>query len=179
MDVTEEVLERARKIRMVLLDVDGVLTDGRLFLASDGSEGRAFNIRDGHGVRMGQRGGLMFGILSGRESKVVTDRAEELYITEVHQRVFEKIERYGEIVDRLELKDEAVCFVGDDLVDLPVLHRVGLAVAPADADEHVRKHVHWVTSRSGGDGAVREVIDLLLHARGKWDLVTRRYFDKG
>ncbi|MDX1390062.1 MAG: HAD hydrolase family protein, partial [Acidobacteriota bacterium] len=142
-------------------------------------EGRAFNIRDGHGVRMGQRGGLMFGILSGRESKVVTDRAEELYITEIHQRVFDKIERYVEIVDRLQLGDEEVCFVGDDLVDLPVIHRVGLAVAPADADEHVRRHAHWVTRRNGGDGAVREVIDLLLHARDKWDVVTRRYFDRG
>ncbi len=179
MDVTEEVLERAGKIRMVLMDVDGVLTDGRLFMFSDGSEGRAFHVRDGHGVRMGQRGGLMFGILSGRESKVVTDRAQELYITEVHQRVFEKIERYSEIVDRLQLADEEVCFVGDDLVDLPVIHRVGLAVAPADADVHVREHVHWVTTRKGGDGVVREVIDLLLHARDQWDVVTRRYFDRG
>ena len=179
MDVTDEVLDRARKIRMVLMDVDGVLTDGRLFMFSDGSEGRVFHVRDGHGVRMGQRGGLMFGILSGRESGVVTNRTEELYITEVHQRVFDKIERYSEIVDRLQLADEAVCFVGDDLVDLPVINRVGLAVAPADADEHVRKHVHWVTSRNGGDGAVRQVIDLLLHASGKWDVVTQRYFDRG
>jgi 3-deoxy-D-manno-octulosonate 8-phosphate phosphatase (KDO 8-P phosphatase) len=161
------------------MDSDGVLTDGRLYMYSDGVEGRAFNVRDGHGIRMAQRGGLMFGIISGRESKVVADRAEELYITEVHQHVFDKLERYTEIVDRLGLADDAVCYIGDDLVDLPVLSRVGLSVAPADANDQVRKQVHWVTGRNGGEGAVREVIDALLQARGKWDAVTRRYFENG
>jgi 3-deoxy-D-manno-octulosonate 8-phosphate phosphatase (KDO 8-P phosphatase) len=179
MGVSDEIRERAGKIRLVLMDSDGVLTDGRLFMFSDGSEGRAFNVRDGHGIRMAQRGGLMFGIISGRESQIVAERAEELYITEVHQRVFDKLERYKEIVDRLGLADEAVCYIGDDLVDLPVLSRVGLAVAPADADDQIRECVHWVTSRQGGEGAVREVIDLLLQARDKWDAVTRRYFDNG
>lgn len=176
MEVSEEILERARKISLVLMDVDGVLTDSRIFMFSGGTEGRGFSARDGHGIRMGQRGGLMFGILSGRESSVVTDRAEELYITEIHQGLFDKLERYREILERLQLSDEAVCYIGDDLVDVPVMRRVGLAVAPAGSEEEVLRVAHWVTRRSGGEGAVREVVDLLLHVKGKWETVTERYF---
>ena len=179
MEVSEEVVERARKIRLVLMDVDGVLTDSRIYMFSDGTEGRAFSTRDGHGIRMGQRGGLMFGILSGRESRVVIDRAEQLYITEIHQGIFDKNERYAEILERFQLSDEAVCFIGDDLVDVPVMRRVGLAVAPAGSEEGVIQVAHWVTRRSGGQGAVREVVDLLLRAKGKWETVTERYFKEG
>lgn len=175
-EVSSQVMERARRIRLVLLDVDGVLTDGRIFVYSDGTEGRAFHVRDGHGIRMGQRGGLMFGLLSGRESRVVTDRAEELYITEVHQGVLDKGARYEEIVERLRIPDEQVSYVGDDLVDVPILRRVGLGVAPADAVPEAIAAAHWLTSRRGGDGAVREVVDLLLRATGKWNTLTERYF---
>jgi 3-deoxy-D-manno-octulosonate 8-phosphate phosphatase (KDO 8-P phosphatase) len=171
-----EILERARKVRLVLMDVDGVLTDGKVHMHSDGTEGRSFNVRDGHGIRMGQRGGLMFGIISGRESRVVSDRAEELYITEVHQGVFDKVERYTEILQRFQLEDDAVCYVGDDLVDVPLMSRVGLAVAPADAEEEVIRVAHWVTRRRGGDGAVREVVNMLLRVSDKWGMVTDRYF---
>ena len=100
MDASQEIIDRAGKISLVLMDSDGVLTDGRILMYSDGSEGRGFSVRDGHGIRMGQRGGLMFGIVSGRESRVVADRAEELYITEVHQGIFDKVERYKEILER-------------------------------------------------------------------------------
>lgn len=170
-----EILDRAAKVRFVLLDVDGVLTDGRLLVFSDGTEGRAFHARDGHGIRMGQRAGLHFGLLSGRESRVVADRASELYITEVHQGVLDKGARYREICTRLGLPDEAVCYVGDDVVDVPVLRRVGLAVAPADAVPEALEAAHWVAGRRGGDGVVREVVDLLLHAGGKWGAVADRY----
>ena len=176
MDASQEIIDRAGKISLVLMDSDGVLTDGRILMYSDGSEGRGFSVRDGHGIRMGQRGGLMFGIVSGRESRVVADRAEELYITEVHQGIFDKVERYKEILERFELPPEAVCYIGDDLVDVPVLRKVGLAVAPANAEKSVREIVHWVTPSSGGNGAVRELVDLILHAKGKWDMVTERYF---
>jgi 3-deoxy-D-manno-octulosonate 8-phosphate phosphatase (KDO 8-P phosphatase) len=128
---------------------------------------------------MGQRGGLMFGILSGRESRVVADRAEELYITEVHQGLFDKLQRYEEILARFELPSEAVCYIGDDLVDLPVMRRVGLAVAPADAEEGARTAAHWVTPRGGGRGAVRDLVDLILRAKGKWAAVTERYYKEG
>jgi 3-deoxy-D-manno-octulosonate 8-phosphate phosphatase (KDO 8-P phosphatase) len=176
MDASQEIIDRAAKISLVLMDNDGVLTDGRILMYSDGSEGRGFCARDGHGIRMGQRGGLMFGIVSGRESRVVADRAEELYITEVHQGIFDKVERYREILERFELPPEAVCYIGDDLVDVPVLRKVGLAVAPANAEEGVREIAHWVTPSAGGHGAVRELVDLILRAKGKWAMVTERYF---
>lgn len=175
MEVTREILERAGKISLTLLDVDGVLTDGRIFMFADGNEGRAFSVKDGHGIRMGQRGGLMFGILSGRESRVVADRAQELYITEVHQGVFNKLERYGEILDRIQLRDDAVCYIGDDLVDVPLMKKVGFAVAPADAEQEVIDVAHYVTRRKGGEGAVREVVNLIMRAKGKWESVTDRY----
>ena len=168
--------QRARRIEWVLMDSDGVLTDGRIWMSSDGEEQRSFHVRDGHGIRMGQRGGLSFGIISGRESKVVSQRAEELDIEEVHQRIYDKLGRYDEILARLGLDDAAVCYIGDDLVDLPVLRRVGLAAAPADADADVLAACHWVSSHAGGHGAVRELIELLLRSRGTWPAVTERYF---
>jgi 3-deoxy-D-manno-octulosonate 8-phosphate phosphatase (KDO 8-P phosphatase) len=171
-----EVRERASRVRMVLLDVDGVLTDGRLHMGSDGTEGRTFHVRDGHGIRMGQRGGLLFGILSGRESRVVSNRAAELYITEVHQGVFDKLQRLNEILERLLLPIDGVCFVGDDLVDVPVMRRVGLAAAPCDAMPEARQAAHYVTACAGGRGAVREVVDLVLRASGRWDQATERFF---
>jgi 3-deoxy-D-manno-octulosonate 8-phosphate phosphatase (KDO 8-P phosphatase) len=171
-----EVLERGRNIRLVLLDVDGVLTDGRLFMGASGDEIRAFHVRDGLGIRLGQRGGLLFGLISGRESKIIADRAEELYITEVHQRVFDKSEKLNEILRRLDLSADQVCYIGDDLVDLPVLRRVGLSAAPADAVPEILKAVHYVATCRGGLGAVREVVDLLLRAKGAWEKVTARFF---
>lgn len=174
-DDRKEVLERVQKVRFVLMDVDGVLTDGRLFMGSAGEEIRAFHVRDGLGIRMGQRAGLLFGIITGRQSRTVTDRAEELYITEVHQGVLDKSERLDEILGRIKLEPEQVCFIGDDLVDLPVLRRVGFAAAPADAVPEVLETVHYVSSRAGGDGAVRDVVDFLLRSQGKWDAITARF----
>jgi 3-deoxy-D-manno-octulosonate 8-phosphate phosphatase (KDO 8-P phosphatase) len=170
-----EVQEKAKKIEFVLMDVDGVLTDGKLYMGSKGEESKAFHVRDGLGVRMGQRGGLLFGIITGRESKVVADRAEELYITEVHQRVFEKEERFEEIMARLKFTEEQVCFIGDDLVDLPIMRRVGLSASPADAMPEILEAVDYVCARRGGEGAVREVVDLLLRAKNKWEAVTSRF----
>ena len=175
-EAPRDILDRAARIRLVLLDVDGVLTDGRLLQYSDGTEGRAFHVRDGYGIKMGQRLGLEFGILSGRSSKVSESRARELAIEEVHIGVLEKEERYEEILRRLDLTDEEVCYVGDDLVDVPVLRRAGLGVAPAGASEEATLAARWVTERAGGDGAVREVITLILKAQGKWEGISGAYF---
>jgi 3-deoxy-D-manno-octulosonate 8-phosphate phosphatase (KDO 8-P phosphatase) len=174
-ELTADVRERASRVKLVLLDVDGVLTDGRITLSADGEESKSFHVRDGHGIRMGQRGGLLFGFISGRESRVVSLRAEELYVTEVHQGIPDKLVPYDDIRSRLRLDESAVCFVGDDLVDAPVMRRVGLAVAPADAHVAIRELAHWVTPSAGGRGAVREVVDALLHATGRWDDVTARH----
>jgi 3-deoxy-D-manno-octulosonate 8-phosphate phosphatase (KDO 8-P phosphatase) len=176
MEIDPGLRERASKVRVVLMDVDGVLTDSRILMFSDGTEGRGFSARDGQGIRLGQRGGLNFGIISGRESPVVAKRAEELYITEVHQGVFDKLERYEELLRRLQVSDDDACYIGDDLVDAPVMSRVRLAVAPADAAAEVREVAHWVTPRRGGDGVVRDVVDLILRAQDKWGAVTGRYF---
>src|SRR5262245_61640208 len=124
---------------------------------------------------MARRAGLQFGILSGRTSKVVTDRAAELGITEVHQGVQDKAARFGQILEKLDLAPDAVCFVGDDIVDVPVLRRAGLAVAPADAEETALATSHFVTRARGGEGAIREVVELVLRAQGTWDRTTERY----
>jgi 3-deoxy-D-manno-octulosonate 8-phosphate phosphatase (KDO 8-P phosphatase) len=175
-DSDTELAARARKIRLVLFDSDGTLTDGRIIVSSDGTETRAFDVRDGHGIRMGQQGGLVFGVISGRESEVLGRRAEELDFEEIHQRVLDKAGRLDDILSRRDLTPEQVCFMGDDLIDLPVMRRIGLAVAPADAQPEVLAAAHYVTRRAGGRGAARELIDLLLRANGSWDRVTARYF---
>lgn len=173
---SSEILEKGKKIELVLMDVDGVLTDGRLIMGSGGEEARAFHVRDGLGIRLGQRGGLLFGLISGRESKIVADRAEELYITEIHQGVFDKVAKLDEVMGRLKVELDQVCYIGDDLVDLQVLSGVGLSAAPADAVPEVLEAVDLVCTCRGGRGAVREVVDLLLRAKGKWESVTARFF---
>ncbi len=142
---------------------------------SSGVESRSFFVRDGLGIRVGQECGLVFGIISGRESAVVTRRAAELGIVEVHQRVLDKAERLSEIRDRLDVPPEAVCFMGDDLIDLPAMQLAGLAAAPRDADATAREAAHFVTRSEGGRGAVRELIDLVLRANGKSEAVLRRF----
>lgn len=174
-DIPPDVAERARVVRLVVLDADGVLTDGRLYVAPGGHDGRAFHTRDGFGIRLGQRAGLRFGIISGRDCRVVADRGAELSIEEIHQGESDKPGRLREILDRLQLSEEAVCYIGDDLPDLPVMRRVGLAAAPADAAPEVRSMAHWVTERPGGQGAVREVIELILRASGSWERMIERY----
>ncbi len=170
-------MERAGKVRLVLLDVDGVLTDGRIYVTSDGQDARAFDVTDGHGIVMGRHAGLQFGIVSGRRSAAVGLRAAELQIEELHQRVLDKAACVREILERRELPPEAVCFVGDDMIDVPAMRLAGFAVAPSDAVAEVRQRAHYVTGRGGGRGAVREVVELILRASNKWNGVTARYFD--
>lgn len=168
--------ERLRNIRLLLLDVDGVMTDGRIIFDSNGVESKFFNVKDGHGIKMVQRAGIEVGIISGRGSVVVSNRAAELGISLVYQKALDKLTPYQEILERTELTDAQVAFMGDDVIDIPVLRRVGFAVAPADAVDEVFPHVHFTTRNRGGWGAVREVCDLLLRGQGKWDEITARYF---
>jgi 3-deoxy-D-manno-octulosonate 8-phosphate phosphatase (KDO 8-P phosphatase) len=168
--------ERLRKIRLLLLDVDGVMTDGRIIFDSNGIESKFFNVKDGHGIKMVQRAGIEVGIISGRGSVVVSNRAAELGISLVYQKALDKLTPYQEILERTELTDDQVAFVGDDVIDIPVLRRVGFAAAPADAVDDVFPHVHFTTRNRGGWGAVREVCDLLLRGQGNWDEITSRYF---
>ncbi|HXC93773.1 MAG TPA: HAD-IIIA family hydrolase [Geobacteraceae bacterium] len=168
--------ERLKKIRLLLLDVDGVMTDGRIIFDSNGVESKFFNVKDGHGIKMLQRAGIEVGIISGRESKVVANRATELGIERVFQKATDKLSPYLRILADTGFSDDEVAFVGDDLIDIPVLKRVGFAAAPADAVAEVLPFVHFVTRNPGGFGAVREISDMLLKAQGTWDELTARYF---
>jgi len=158
---------KAKKIKLLLLDVDGVLTDGSIILDSQGNEFKAFHVRDGHGIKMAQRAGIIVGMITGRKSEAVNIRARELGIQEVHQGSREKIAVYDAILSKYGLADEAVAYMGDDVVDLDILKRTGVAVSVADADPAVKPYVDLVTKAAGGRGAVREFINLILKHQGK------------
>ena len=168
-EVDQLIIDRARKIKLLVLDCDGVLTDGRIIMLPDGDETKAFDVKDGHAMVMAQRAGLRIAIISGRQSSVVRARAKELGVAHLFEMAWVKTEPYEKVLAEEELNDEAVCYVGDDVVDIPLLRRAGLAVAVADAVEETKEYSHIVTTRRGGRGAVREVIQLILKAQGKWD----------
>jgi 3-deoxy-D-manno-octulosonate 8-phosphate phosphatase (KDO 8-P phosphatase) len=166
---------RADKIRLLLFDVDGVLTDGRILLHADGTESKVFDIKDGTAMVWALRLGFTVGFLSARTSKATAQRAAQLGITLVHQGVASKLETYEQIADELLLEDDQIAYMGDDILDLPVLSRVGLAAAPADASADVLSRVHWVSKRNGGAGAARELIELVLRTQGQWDSILATY----
>jgi len=161
------VQTKAKNIKLLLLDVDGVLTDGRIILDNQGNEQKAFHVRDGHGIKLAQKAGIIIGIITGRKSEVVNIRARELGITEVHQGAHEKIVVYDQILKKYGLRDAEVAYMGDDVVDLAIFKRVGLAVTVADADPAVKPFIDMVTRAAGGRGAVRELINLILKKQGK------------
>ena len=164
---TQNISSKAKKIKLLLLDVDGVMTDGTIILDNQGNETKAFHVRDGHGVKLAQKAGIIIGIITGRSSEVVNVRARELGIQEVHQGAKEKIIVYDSLVSKYGLRDEEVAYIGDDIVDVSIFKRVGLAAAVADADPSVRSHVDVITKTEGGRGAVREVINLILKNRDR------------
>src|SRR5918911_5742005 len=158
------VAAKAALVRLVLFDVDGVLTDGTILMHADGTESKQFDIKDGTAIVWALRLGLTVGFLSARSSASTAQRAAQLGVTLVHQGVASKLETYGHIVDELLLDDEQVAYMGDDVLDLPVLSRVGLSAAPADAAPDVRARVRLVSAARGGDGAERELIEAILRA---------------
>lgn len=158
-----------------MLDCDGVLTDGRIIMLPGGDETKAFDVKDGHAMVMAQRAGLRIAVISGRKSSVVQARAKELGIAHLHEMAWVKTEPYEKILGEEGLSDQEVCYVGDDVVDIPLLRRAGLAVSVADGVEEAKRHSHFVTTRPGGRGAVREVIEIILKAQDKWDEALARY----
>jgi 3-deoxy-D-manno-octulosonate 8-phosphate phosphatase (KDO 8-P phosphatase) len=168
--------EKARAVKLLILDADGVLTDGRIIYTDRGEEVKAFNVKDGHGLKLLMRAGIRVAIITGRSSPAVEHRARDLGITRVFQKALNKIEAYEELRATEKLRDEEICMVGDDLPDLPVLRRCGFAVAVADSVEDVKRVADYVTSKEAGKGAVREVCDIILKAQGLWETVTARYF---
>jgi len=168
--------EKARDIKLLILDVDGVLTDGNIVYTDRGEELKAFNVKDGHGLKLLMRAGIQVALITGRSSAAVAHRARDLGITRVYQKALNKIEAYEELRRTGDLRDEEICVVGDDLPDLPILRTCGFAVAVADSVEEVKREVDYVTNKEAGKGAVREVCDIILKARGLWETVTDRYF---
>jgi 3-deoxy-D-manno-octulosonate 8-phosphate phosphatase (KDO 8-P phosphatase) len=168
--------EKARDIKLLILDVDGVLTDGKIVYTDRGEEAKAFDVKDGHGLKLLMRAGIPVALITGRSSPAVEHRARDLGITRVYQKAINKIEAYEELRRAENLRDEEICVVGDDLPDLPILRICGFSVAVADSAEEVKREVDYVTNKEAGKGAVREVCDIILKARGLWETVTGRYF---
>ncbi len=175
----EDARAKAARVRLFLVDVDGVLTDGGILYDGNGVEAKRFHVRDGHGIKMMRRAGVEVGILTGRTSEAVRIRAEELGVTRVRQGVKDKLAAWREILAETGLRPEETAFVGDDIVDVPLLRHVGFAAAVADAEEYVRSEADYVSSRKGGDGAVREIIEFVLKSAGVWEKVCAKYFDAG
>ncbi|NTU41783.1 MAG: HAD-IIIA family hydrolase [Nitrospirales bacterium] len=167
--------EKAKKIKLLILDVDGVLTDGSITLDNEGNELKSFHVRDGHGIKLLGKAGIPAAIITGRFSKVVERRAQELGIQEVHQRCHVKTVAYEEILTKTGLSDDEVAYVGDDVVDIPLFIRVGLPIAVADAADEAKTEALFITRERGGRGAVREVCELILKAQGKWEGIISDY----
>lgn len=171
----DTVMEKIRQVRLLILDVDGVLTDGRIIMDDSGRETKHFDVRDGHGIKLLMRYGIDVLLLTGRSSHVVEHRARDLGITEVRQGIWNKAEVLEDILKKRGLSAGQVACMGDDVVDVPLLRRVGFAATVADAPEYVKIAVHYVTEKKGGRGAVREVCDLILRTQGKWEDVVGKY----
>ena len=170
-----QISEKLRKVHFLLFDVDGVLTDGRIILGGDEKEYKVFNVRDGVGIECARRVGLQVGIITGRTSIAVRMRAVELGIDELFEGVHDKIVFYEKILAKYRVDDEAVLYMGDDLTDIPVLRRAGVAVTVPGAPDEVKAHADMITKKMGGCGAVREVIETILKLQGKWDRILAQY----
>lgn len=162
----QDILTRAARVKLLIFDVDGVLTDGGLFMDKDGHEYKQFNSRDGHGMKMLQETGVRIAIITGRSSEVVNHRMNGLGIKLVYQGQHDKRVAFEKLLQELDLKADEVGYVGDDIVDLPVMRQVGLAVAVQDAHAAVKKHAHWQTPSGGGRGAARDICELIMEAQG-------------
>jgi len=167
--------QRAKRIQLLLMDCDGVLTDGRIWILENGEDQKGFNTKDGLGFDLLHRAGLRSGIISGRQSSALDRRAEALGISFVRQGRENKISAFEEILTKAEVDESKVAFIGDDLNDIPLMRRSGLAVAVKDAVEETLRSAHFITTKKGGDGAVRETIELILKAQDRWDGLVENY----
>ena len=168
---------KAKNIRLLICDVDGVLTDGSLFFGDDGQEYKAFNSLDGHGIKMLQEIGIEIAIITGRTSNVVLHRMKNLSVSIIYQGQSNKLIGYQQLLDDLNIQPEEIAYMGDDVIDLPVMTRIGLSVAVANAVELVKQHADMTTIKSGGHGAVREFCDFLIKAQGKYDDLMAKYLE--
>ena len=170
-----ELVQRAARVSLLVLDVDGVLTDGRIVLADYGDELKCFDVQDGAGLVFWNRVGLRSAIITARRSRLLKRRAKEMRVDALEQKQLLKLPAYERLLKRFRVTDEQVCAIGDDLMELPILRRAGFAVTVPRGVEEVKQVCHYVTRRDGGRGAVREVVDLILKAKGLWDQIMQRY----
>jgi len=171
----QDVWEKAKQIKLVIFDVDGVLTDGSLFYGDDGQEYKAFHSRDGHGMKMLQQTGVQIGIITGRTSNVVEHRMKNLGISHVYQGRLDKLPAFEELIAKLGLQPEQVAYAGDDVVDLPIMIRVGLAITVPSAHELAKQHAHWVTTQAAGAGAARDICEMIMKAQGNYESAMQKY----
>jgi len=171
-----DIKERAGKIKLLLLDVDGVLTDARIVMGNYGDEIKNFNVNDGFGIMLLKRAKLKCAIITAKSSRIVKARSRHLGIDRIYENHY-KIKSFEGIKRRFRVKEEEICFVGDDLIDMPILKKVGFAVAVPDAVQEVKDIAHYVTQKRGGRGAVREICEIILKTQGRWEGVTRKYFE--
>ena len=173
--ITPDILERIKRIKVLILDIDGVMTDGHIIYSIYGDELKFFDVQDGFGINLLRRAGIKSVIITAKKSRIVKLRARDMKVEKAYQGYMDKLKAFDHAIRKFKVKPEEVCFIGDDLIDLPVLKRVGLAVAVPNAVDEVKQHAHLVTSRAGGHGGVRELCDLILKSQGKWDLATEKY----
>jgi 3-deoxy-D-manno-octulosonate 8-phosphate phosphatase (KDO 8-P phosphatase) len=173
--VESAIQERAARIKLLLMDCDGVLTDGRIWILENGEDQKAFHTRDGLGIDLLHRAGLKSGIISGRTSSALERRAQSLGVSYLWQGRDDKRQAFADTLAQAQVVNQEVAFIGDDLTDLPLMGQSGLAVAVADAVAEVRERAHYVTQANGGNGAVREVVELILRAQGRWDDLIKSY----
>ena len=174
--MSADLQARIQRIKLVIVDNDGVLTDGRIVLGDYGDELKFFDVQDGFGLVLLRRAGLSTVIISGKKSRINHRRAKELMVNKIIQNAFDKLKAFEKIIKQFKVSPEEVCYIGDDLIDLPVMKRVGLAVAVPNAVQEVRQAAHYQTQKFGGRGAVREAVDMILKGRGLWQKVTEKYF---
>jgi len=174
----QNIIKKAKNIKLIIFDVDGVLTDGSLYVTHSGEEIKAFNSLDGHGMKMLQKTGVIIAVITGRTSSIVTHRMKELGIEHVYQGARHKYPAFVELLEKLSITPEQTAYVGDDVVDLPVMNHVGLSIAVQDAHEFVVKHADWQTKTCGGKGAAREVCELIMDAQGNLQTELESYLNK-
>lgn len=168
MNIPHNIANKAQKIKLLILDVDGVMTNNMLIYSDDGLESKTFNTRDGHGMVLLQNSGIEIGIITGRKSHLVANRMQDLKVKHVYQGIPDKLPTFLKLVETLELSFEEIAYIGDDILDLPILMRAGLAVTPADGDNEVKSRVDYISSYKGGEGCVREVCEIILRSQNLW-----------
>ena len=173
--IPQDILDRAKRVRLLILDIDGVMTDGRIIYSIYGDELKFFDVQDGFGITLLNRAGIRSVIITAKKSRIVKLRARDMKVAKAYQGYIYKLIAFNKILKRFRVKPEEICFVGDDIIDISVLKRVGFAVAVPNAMDEVKAASHYTTSKMGGRGAVREICDLILKSQDKWDLAASKY----